>query len=103
MKIELTKEQYRTLVEAVAVVHSMVDEMRGCGDDEEEAERNEERHQALNALENYVLQHAPLFDSLDLVENEGGLMVSNEKLMGQVLEEIILPYDNAIFWNELEE
>ena len=103
MKIELTNEQYRTLVEAVAIAHAVTDETLDGGDSEDEVERSAARHGAMRSLEDYVVQHAPLFDALDLVENEAGLLSLNEEAMGRIMNEVILPYDEAVFWQELED
>jgi len=104
MKIEFTKEQYRALVEAVALAHSVSDELRGLEEIVEgEDERSEARHRDMNGLEDYVIQHAPLFDSLDLVENDGGMLSLNQEALGDLMEEVIMPYNQEVFWQELME
>ena len=103
MKIELSNEQFRTLAEAVALAHVITDDLSEFDDTDIETQLNEERHHKIRALEDYVVQHAPLFDALDIVENDGGILSLNEEAFSKIMEEIVLPYDNSVFWDELED
>lgn len=97
MKIELTREQYRNLLGYLVVAGSVLGPLADFGGG------SREESEAAQSLEDYVAQHAPMFDSLDMVHNHEGLLHVDDAVLEKVMDEVTSEYDEMIFWTELED
>lgn len=97
MKIDLTREQYRNLLGYLVIANSVLGPL---GDF---AEGFESDAKAGQDLEDYIAQHAPMFDSEDMVHNHDGLLHVDDEVMYKVLGEVMEEYDDYVFWEQLED
>lgn len=97
MKVDLTREQYKTLVNALqvsGVVYGVLGDM---------VDKKYKRHSgALDDLENAILAHADDFDFAQWVEDFDGKNVATEELINAALDDL-RDYDEHAFWEELVE
>ena len=96
MKIEITKEQYLTLIKAVnagSCVYGIL------GDDV--AEEYKEESNNIDKLREYFLKFAKDFGYEKITEKFKGKLIMNEEF-SEILDEAIDDYDDNTFWHELE-
>ena len=97
MKIDFTREQYRNLLGYLVIANSVLGPL---GDF---AEGFEDEAGAGQDLEDYIAQHAPMFDSIDMVHNHDGLLHVDDEVIFQVMGEVMDEYDDLAFWDQLED
>lgn len=97
MQIEITKEQYQTLVNAMqvsGVVYGVLGDM---------VDKKYKQHSdALDDLENTIFAHANDFDFAKWVEKFDGKNVAGEELLNKAIDDL-RDYDEYVFWEGLVE
>ncbi|MCD9025464.1 hypothetical protein [Cohnella silvisoli] len=93
MKLELTKKQYRDLIELLFLGNWMANASRTGAEGDERLEKYEE-------IQNYVISQAKHFQAEDVVKAEG-----NEFYTTMDFEESLMPiveeYDEYTFWEQI--
>jgi hypothetical protein len=97
MKIELTKEQYKNLLEVSHIANSVL----GLLGDVLPGKEYKKKVDEMDNLENYFISFARDFGCDNLVEDFKGKTLMKEEIYEE-LSEILDEYDDYIFWNELE-
>ncbi len=97
MKIELTKEQYLSLLTMSHIANSVFGIL---GDVPPEIDCKKKSDEMEN-LEEYFLEYARDFGYDDLVEDFHGKTLLKDEIYEEI-QEIMDEYDDYIFWNELE-
>lgn len=97
MKIELTKEQYKNLLEVSHIANSVL----GLLGDVLPGKEYKKKADEMDNLENYFISFARDFGCDNLVEDFKGKTLMKEEIYEE-LSEILDEYDDYIFWNELE-
>lgn len=97
MKINLTKKQYRDLIEFLDVANYIY----GLSGDMVD-EKYKPKSDKLYELIDYFLEFAKDFDSTDIVDEFEGRKFVEEKLSEKHLE-MVLEYDDYVFWEKLAE
>lgn len=93
MKIELTPEQYRELIETV-VIGSIVRENVLMQNEDDEAE-------SVNDLQKYLLSYAKESGAPELAEeDEDGDLVPGEDVMDEATD-LLIDHDEIVFWSQL--
>jgi len=97
MKIELTKEQYKNLLEVSHVANSVL----GLLGDVLPGKEYKKKANEIDNLEDYFISFARDFGCDNLVEDFKGKTLMKDEIY-EKLSETIDKYDDYIFWNELE-
>ncbi len=98
MKIELTKKQYKNLLEMNHIANGVLGIL---GDVLPEETNYKKKSDKTTELEDYFISYAENFGCKDMTEEFYGKTLLKEKIY-EKLQEIMDEYDDYIFWNELE-
>jgi len=96
MKIELSKKQYRDLIEFLDTANYIF----GYAGDMLDEKKYKKKSQTLDELIAHFLEHAKDFDSEDLVDEFEGSKFIDEEISEKHLE-MIFEYDEYIAWEKL--
>lgn len=97
MKIDLTKDQYRDLI----VMSGISNFVLGILGESLPDTGYKKRSDAMEKLEEYLLEHAKDFDSMDLVQNVDGQNVLSESAYETDIVAVMDDYDENEFFEEL--
>jgi hypothetical protein len=95
MKIELNKEQYRSLIELIFLGNWLANGTRTGAEGDEWIEKYEE-------IEKYILSYSVDYDMKELVTEENGDFFTS-KMFEEKLFPLIDEYDDYTFWELLAE
>jgi len=98
MQIELSKEQYRNLLEMSHIANSVLGIL---GDVLPEETNFKKKSDEMTELEDYFISYAKDFGCEDMTEEFHEKTLLKEDVYEKI-QEIMDEYDDYIFWNELE-
>ncbi len=98
MKINLTKKQYKNLIEMSCIANSILGIL---GDVLPEETGYKDKSNKMVALEDYFISYAKDFGCKDMTEKFHGKTLLKEEIHERI-QEIIDDYNDYIFWSELE-
>ena len=97
MKINITKKQYRDLIEMCAIANSIL----GIMGDELDPEKYKEKSDKSEELQNYLLQFAKEMDAEDIVDKFEGRYVLDDDFYEEQINSVTEDYDDHIMFSSL--